>query len=96
MRETVYEWVVETLADDGSGDIVDCSYWPERERANAEAQFAAIAGPKDFGLCRRVWDDDEGDVDRQYLYRSADGQWPGRVMEGGAALPVRFSLSPAA
>lgn len=95
MTDTVmYEWVVEEI-EGPDDDIVDCDYWPENQRAKAEALYDALIreGKRaDFGLCRRQHDDTEEETDRQYLYRKADGSWPGRVMEGGATLPVRIKL----
>lgn len=90
MRETIYEWVVETLADDGSDDpdILDCSYWPENELYNAIRQYKNIEGPADFGLCYRVVDSEKGDLDRQYAYVTNNKL--GKDFDGGRPIPQRL------
>lgn len=92
---TFYEWVVETVDvhDEDSEDIIDCSYWAENERKNAEADFAATQAPAggrvDFALCRRTGNEDEGDLFRGYAYRNEDGSWP-TEFDCGHAIPARF------
>lgn len=92
----IYEWVVETIAKDGSGDILDCSYWPLNERNQADAQFKTLKAEGhlvDFGLHRRVGDDAVGDESREYIYRDENGQWPAdRKMDGGAIVPKYITL----
>lgn len=94
MVETIYEWVVEEISADGSGDIVDCHYWPEDQLTNAIACFRAIrtsGAAADFGLCRRVCDNEKGDLERGYAYR-VDGVWEASF-EYGARIPKRFKLA---
>jgi hypothetical protein len=88
---TFYEWVVEHIDPEADGDILECSYWSEAELGNALAQvrdWRDVGRVVDFGLCRRVGNEWEGDVDRQYLYHTPSG-WPD-AFEGGAAIPQRL------
>lgn len=78
-ESTYYEWVVETVNDDG--DIEDCDYWDEAHYAQAIAQRDSLRASEDrpgyridFGLC---WNKAAGGyLDRLYAYQNADGSWP--------------------
>lgn len=90
----VYEWVVERI-DPDSEDILDCSYWPEDKRAEAQALANAWRDEGkvvDFGLSRGVWDEDDGLIARGYLYEGPSG-WPDPLrFDDGSAVPKRFKL----
>ncbi len=89
---TTYEWVIETV--DEHDDIVDCEYWDEDQLAQAVQWFNDKETPEggrvDFGLCRTVGDNIEGEVDRAYAYRNADGSWPSKF-DSGDAIPKRLT-----
>jgi hypothetical protein len=79
-----YEWVVEELDD--HDDIIECHYWDTpSEAAKLRDELQAEGKRVDFGVCRRVGDNIDGEVDRQYAYLTVEG-WPD-AFEYGAAIP---------
>lgn len=90
-QTTDYEWVVEQISEDGSGDIIECFYWSEDELAQALQCFRTTANP-DFGLCRRQGSEVDGETDRQYAYADTttpEWTWPAEF-EYGARIPQRL------
>lgn len=92
---TVYEWVVEGVEGEGDDrEIIECYYFDEADRAQAEAQaveIVAAGGQCDFGLCWRRGSDTESEMDRAYAYRRADGSWP-QEFDNGRDIPKRLAL----
>lgn len=79
-----YEWVVEQV--DADGDILDCSYWDEDRLANALNQRAAWlrhgAHQVDFGVCWRLGNEAEGEIERAYAYVDEVGALPATLDNG--------------
>lgn len=89
---TRYEWVIETLEPDGSGDIAEVNH--ETTYAAALAWAADIDGEVDIGLVRDVGNDAEGLTDRAWAY-VRDGHLPetftyGADEDSGIRVPKRF------
>lgn len=90
-----YEWVVERI-DPESEDILDCSYWPEAEFAEAILIFNAWSENSSdchaLGLCRNHWQD--GYLLRDYSYFTLEGrlapEWNDDGPNAGRAIPKRF------
>lgn len=80
--KVTYEWVWELV--DVHGEILDCGYCSTYR----EAQALAPEGIIDYALCRRVGNDDDGEVDREYAYICED-ELP-EEFDGGSSVPQRF------
>ena len=92
---THYEWVVETVQvhNEDCEDIIDCSYWPEKELAQALADAKSTTPPTggrvDFALARSTGCEAEGMTDRGYAYHEG-GVWP-TGFDNGKSIPARFN-----
>lgn len=76
-----YEWVWELT--DEHDDIVEHQYLDTYREMVSSAPAGA-----DFGLCRRVGNDDDGEIEREYAYIER-GVLPERF-DGGSTVPQRF------
>ena len=92
---TLYEWTVEQLdVSQGERDIIECWFFDEDKRDDAErfaASLAADGEVVDFGLSQMRGSNAEGVTDRGYAYRDDDGSWP-EDFDNGRAIPKRFAL----
>ncbi len=61
-RKTIYEWDIETMEDDGSGDILD-HHHEDRLR-----DLPALESNQRLALVRDVWDEHDGLIDRLWAY----------------------------
>lgn len=93
---TLYEWTVEQIdISQGERDIIECWFFDENKRADAErfaASLAADGEVVDFGLSQMRGSIAEGVIDRGYAYRDDDGSWPSEF-DNGRAIPKRFALA---
>ena len=76
-----YEWVWELM--DGE-EILDCGYYPTYREAKSDAPDGVV----EFALCRRVGNDDDGEIEREYAY--VDGNGLPERFDAGSVVPKRF------
>ena len=87
-HEISYEWVIEEL--DEHGDITDCNHWDSLVQSSENRSI--LSGPFDIGLVFNKGNNDDGLVEREYVYIDKSTLLLPPEFDNGRKVPSRFHI----